>query len=166
METSSLTTTSIGKKGASVLLQTAKAVVCNYDNEKRLKVRIFLDNDSQRSYILEEVYKKLGLKSLGKHCLSLNAFGSSKMARKHCDVVSFDLETCSGELVNISGLTNPVTCSPIPSKVDTTEFSHLQGLQFAYNTMDGVGDNIDILLGADQYFNTVIGILLEENKAL
>ena len=82
------------------------------------------------------------------------------MARKQCDVVSFDLETCSGELVNISGLTNPVTCSPTPSKVDTTEFSHFQGLQFVYNTMDGVGDNIDILLGEDQYFTTVIGDII------
>ena len=88
IETPSLTATSIGKKGASVLLKTALAVVCNRDNCKRLRVRILLDNGSQRSYILEEFYKKLGLKSLGKHCLNLNTFGSGKIARKHCEVVS------------------------------------------------------------------------------
>ena len=157
MEASSLTTTSIGKKGASMLLQTAQAVVCNHDNGKRLRVRILLDNGSQRSYISEDVCKKLGLKSLGKHCLNLNTFGSGKVARKHCEVVSLDLETSSGEVVNISGLTYLVVCSPIPSKVDITEFSHLQGLQFGDNTFDGADDNIDILVGADQYFDIVIG---------
>ena len=160
METPSLTATSIGKKGANVLLQTAQAVVCNRDNGKRLRVRILLDNGSQRSYISEEVYKKLGLKSLGKHCLNLNTFGSGKIARKHCEVVSLALETSSGEVVNISGLTYPVICSPIPSKVDITEFSHLQGLQFADNALDGADDNIDILLGADQYFDIVIGDII------
>ena len=55
MEASSLKTTSIGKKGASVLLQTAKSVGCNRENGKRLEVRLLLDNGSQRSYISEEV---------------------------------------------------------------------------------------------------------------
>ena len=159
MEASSLTTTSIGKKGASVLLQAAKAVVCNRENGKRLEVRILLDNGSQRSYISEEVYKKLGLKSLGKHCLHLNTFGSSKIARNHCEVVSLDLETCSAEIFNISGLTCPVICS-IPSKVDTTQFSHMQGLQFADNIMGSADDNIDILLGADKYYDIVIGDII------
>ena len=149
METSSLTAMSIGKKGASVLVQTAQAAVCNRDNGKRLRVRILLDNGNQQSYISEDVYKKLGLKSFGKHCLHLNTFSSGKIARKHCEVVSLDLETCNGEVVNISGLTYPIISSPIPSKVDTTEFLHLQGLQFADNTMDRADDNIDILLGAD-----------------
>ena len=116
MEASSLRTTSIRKKGASVLLQNAKAVVCNHENEKRLGIPILLDNGSQQSYISEEVYKKLGLKSLGKHCLHLNTFGSDKIARNYCEVVSLDLEACTGEIVNVSGLTYPVICSPIPSK--------------------------------------------------
>jgi len=99
-----------------VLLQNAKAVVCNHENEKRLGIPILLDNGSQQSYISEEVYKKLGLKSLGKHCLHLNTFGSGKIARNYFEVVSLDLEACTGEIVNVSGLTYPVICSPIPSK--------------------------------------------------
>jgi len=87
-----------------VLLQNAKAVVCNHENEKRLGIPILLDNGIQQSYISEEVYKKLGLKSLGKHCLHLNTFGSGKIARNYCEVVRFDVKTCSGEIVNISGL--------------------------------------------------------------
>ena len=119
-----------------------------------------LDNGSQRSYISEEVYKKLGLKTLGKHCLNFITFSSGKIPRKHCEVASVDLETCSGKFVNISGLTYLVICSAIPSKVDTTEFLHLQGLQFADNTMDGGDDKIDILLCADQYFDIVIGDII------
>ena len=156
MEASSLTTTSIGKKGASVLLHTAKAVICNHDTGKRLRVRILLDIGSQRSCISEDVYKKLGLISLRKHCLNLNTVGSGKVTRKHCEVVSLDLETSSGGVVNISGLIYPVICSPIPFKVDITEFLHLQGLQFADNTLDAADDTIDFLLGADLYFDIVI----------
>ena len=81
--------------------------------------------------------------------MQLNTFGSGKIARTNCEVVSLDLETCSGEIVNTSGLKYPVICSPIHSKVDITQFSHLQGLQFADNIIGSADDNIDILLGAD-----------------
>ena len=75
-------------------------------------------------------------------------------------MVSLDLETYSGEVVNISGLTYPAICSPISSKVDITEFSHLQGLQFADNTVHSANDNIDIFLCTDQYFDIVIGDII------
>ena len=96
--------------------------------------------------------------------MHLKTFGSGKIARNYCEVVNLDLETCSGEIVNISGLTYPVICSPIPSKVDTTQFSHLQGLQFADNIMGSADDNIDILLGVDQYLDIVIGDIIREEQ--
>ena len=66
-------------------------------------------------------------------------FGSGKIARSNCEVVSLDLETCGGDIVNISGLTYPVISSPIPSKVDTPQLSQLQVLQFCrqYNGQCG-----------------------------
>ena len=93
-----LTTILNGRKDASVLLQTAKTVMCNRDNGKQLAARILQDNGSLRSYTSQEVCKTLGLKYFGKHCLNLNTFGCSKIARQYCGVVSLHLETCSGEL--------------------------------------------------------------------
>ena len=57
------------------MLPTAKAVATNEDQNKSMTVRILFDGGSQRSYITDNVSKKLGLKSAKTETLPLNTFG-------------------------------------------------------------------------------------------
>eukprot|EP00794_Sanderia_malayensis_P021467 gene21467-biopygen1183 len=59
-EESTSTMASKGREG--VLLQTAQAIVYGNDKTKKTKINILFDGGSQRSYITEELKKKLGLK--------------------------------------------------------------------------------------------------------
>ena len=68
-------TSSTSSSKESVLLPTAKAVATNEDQNKSMTVRILFDGGSQRSYITDNVSKKLGLKSAKTETLPLNTFG-------------------------------------------------------------------------------------------
>ena len=145
--------TTVGK----VLLQTAKAVAVNPNNGKKCEIRILFDSGSQRSYISEEVKDKLQLKAEKKETLNLNTFGNSKFKKQDCQLVSFCVELSNGQLIRLTALTYPEICSPLPTQVDIGSFTHLHGLDFADDIEVGTKDNISVLIGADQYYEIVVG---------
>lgn len=59
------------------------------------------------------------------------------------------------DAINISALTFPVICSPLPSKV-SVNYPHLDGLELADEPFDAEG-SIDILIGCDYYWDFVTG---------
>ena len=59
------------------------------------------------------------------------------------------------DAINISTLTFPVICSPLPSKV-SVNYPHLDGLELADEPFDAEG-SIDILIGCDYYWDFVMG---------
>ena len=58
---STVTTASMSGNKGKVLLQTAKAQAYNEDGSTSVKVRILFDNGSQRTYITNNLQRKLGL---------------------------------------------------------------------------------------------------------
>ena len=115
-------------------------------------IRILLDNGSQRSYVTEDVVKKLQLKCEKKENLNLNTFISTDYKSKSCKVASFDIELNDGQLAVVDALPYAELCSPLPTRVEVTSFPHLQGLEFAddVDTSLGSSDNINVLIGAGQ----------------
>ena len=75
-ERSAATLTSTGNE--SVLLQTAQAMVHGEDEGKKMRVNILFDGGSQRSYVTEELRKKLGLKGEKKETVTVTTFGIDK----------------------------------------------------------------------------------------
>ena len=78
-----------------------------------------------------------------------------KYIRKSCDRVKVNL-VVQDEVVAISALTSPAVCSPLSNSVEIILYPHLNGLALA----DSVGVSnklIDILIGADHYYDIVIG---------
>ena len=61
-----------------------------------------------------------------------------------------------GEIFNISALTSPVICSPLPSAIRIARYPHLCGLQLAddYSSVPG---EIDVLIGSNFYWSVVTG---------
>ena len=60
------------------------------------------------------------------------------------------------EVVTISALSSRAICSPLTSKVGISNYPHLQGLALADNS-NANSKRIDILIGADHYYDIVIG---------
>ena len=66
------------------------------------------------------------------------------------------LKTNARELLEISALSYPVICSPLPGKVNVKEYSHLHGLQLADSSIENQTP-IDVLIVSDYYWEFIEG---------
>ena len=155
VKTKEPTTTATRICKGTVLLQTARANATN--GARSTPVRVLFDTGSQRSYITNATQEKLRLLPIKKETLYLNTFGDNKCKRQACEVYKFNLESKTGsEVMEITAITFPVICSPLNSKVNTSH-AHLEGLELADYDDDDKGDTIDILIGADHYWDVITG---------
>ena len=146
----STTTASSGSKG-TVLLQTASAIARNEDSTKSTRVKILFDNESQRSYVTDNLKSRLGLKSMKKEMLHLNTFREKTFRKQKCDVLTLPLEDVNEETSRVCVLSFPTICSPLPSRVDANNYPHLHGLKLTdYSDSE---DSIDFLIGSDYYWD-------------
>ena len=152
-ERNATTMASKGKEG--ILLQTAQAIVYGEDANKKTRVNILFDGGSQRSYVTEELRKKLGLKGEIKETVNVNTFGTSQRIKYNSELVRINVEV-EGEVVPIKALSFPTICSPIANRVSISEHAHLAGLKLA-DRYDHKDKNISILIGANHYFDFITG---------
>lgn len=72
----------------SVLLQTARALVCSPARpDSPIQMRVLLDSSSQQSYLTERTMKMLSLAPVGEQQLSIAAFGTTRGVPKVCPIV-------------------------------------------------------------------------------
>ena len=115
-----------------VLLQTARAEATNGSETRVENVRVSFDNGSQCSYITESLKSRVGPSPIRKEKLELNTFGDSKFKSQSCDVFNVYLRKPGNEkLYCINALSLPTICSVLPSPVDLSSYSMLNGLQLA-----------------------------------
>ena len=144
------------------MLQTATTFAFGEDRGKKVPINILFDFGSQRSFVSQELQRQLGLKPQKIEKLNLNTFGSEKYVRTFCKRVNVNLEV-SDEVVTISALSSPAVCSPLMSKVDISNYPHLHGLTLADNS-NASRKRIDILIGADHYYDIVIGDVIRGSE--
>ena len=92
--------------------------------------------------------------------LQLNTFIENKSKRENCDVFKINLANKSGSLgIEITAIGFPTICAPLPATIDTSEYPHLDGLELDFDPLNSNSNNdsIDILVGADHYWDLVIG---------
>ena len=148
-------TAKVDSRKQTVLLQTARANVFGEKQENKVMARILLDNGSQRTYITDELKNKLQLTEENTQEINLNTFGSERFKKKKCSQVRFNIDL-GDRALSITALTHPVICSPLATPVEYKQYAHLQGLNFA-DSLDSGSDAIDILLGADYFYEVVTG---------
>ena len=154
-----------------VLLQTARAFVVNPDEPKhRMEVRLIFDGGSQRSYITHRVRKALGLFTEAVEAILLKTFGSQVDQAQACDVVRIAIETRDGRRLKIPLLSVSFICDPLVGQTLSCAIDkhpHLTTLDLADSPRSETGRqlSIDILIGADNYWNLVTGeIIRHENS--
>ena len=142
-----------------VLLQTARTIATNVDGSNTSTVRILFDSGIQRSYITDDLRRKLRLNAIKTETLHLHTFGDNKHQRKSCQVFDLVLRSRANDETQISVLNFPVICSPLPASVDILDYPHIRELDLA-DFVEGQGsqhDTIDVLICSDYYWNFVTG---------
>ena len=153
------TATVAGRK--TVLLQTAKAYVYGEDENNKTEIFILFDGGSQRSYVTDNLKKKLHLKAENVEMINLNTFGSDNGERRKCESVKLNVEIGIGcQPISLNALSFPKICSPLLSRVDVGNYAHLRGLNIA-DSVDGELKQIDMLIGADFYHDFVLGEVIK-----
>ena len=74
----STTATATTRYDGKILLQTATAYVYSRNADEKTEVKLLFDNGSQRTYITEDLKKRLSLEVEGSENLNLNSFGSEQ----------------------------------------------------------------------------------------
>ena len=164
--TSENTTTSASASSRNetrrVLLQTAKTMAYKEGESTGVPVRILFDNGSQRTYITENLRRKLNLKPIKKETVHVNTFGGENFKKSVCSVVQFSLRGVSDERVELTALSFPTLCTNLPARVDLTQYPHLENLEFA-DTLNSENEKepVDILVGSDRYWDLVSGDVIK-----
>ena len=84
-----------------VLMQTALAATVHLKTSMKQCTRLLLDCGSQRTYISEDLVKKLQLRPNNSEILTVFTFGSTKPKEFKTPVVEFGLELKNGEMLEI-----------------------------------------------------------------
>ena len=145
----------------TVLLQTARTVVCNPSNPRvSVELRLLFDSGSQRSYITERAMKMLALKPTGEQPLSISTFASTSQQTKVCPRVNVKVHLRDYPPMLLSLYAIHTICEPLASQpidVCVTQTKQFTSLDLA-DSSDGKSNlPVDLLIGSDYYWDLVTG---------
>ena len=154
--------TNVTRSDKSVILQSASGYVTDETEKKFEEIKILLDNCSQQTFITDRVVKKLGLNPVAEVERKINAFGSEKgtnMKLKEYRLVLKPMDKSNS--IYVKALAMPQICAPICRRLINSAIQQnnfLKTLKLADN-MNNVSGNVDMLIGADVYWDIVSGNL-------
>ncbi|GFX19923.1 uncharacterized protein TNCV_1434831 [Trichonephila clavipes] len=167
-DTDNVISTVIKTEVNSVLLQTCAALI-DVKNEQEV-VRLFLDNGSQRSFVLKSTSEKFNFPILRKENLSICTFGAKETETKTLNIVKIkfknrddpnlciEIQAVETEHISITNL-------PTPDRNIDKKFRYLKNVQLA-DSYEFNDKEISILIGADYYYQVVTGRITRLNKNL
>ncbi|XP_072143108.1 uncharacterized protein [Dermacentor andersoni] len=144
-----------------VLLQTARAYAEGQHNSAL--VRMLLDGGSQRTFVRQDVSRRLNLRVIGGEKLAIYAFGSERPSEeRRCHRVECWLRNWRNNTrVRIEALEVPEICGDLLPPPDdcTASIAREQDLQLADSLPDGYhpGVGVELLIGADHYWDIATG---------
>ena len=119
-----------------------------------------MDSGSQRTYITRRLQDRLNLPVEGTESLQIKTFGATKTQNVTCDIVNLGVCVEDGEVMNLSALVVPSICKPLtsqPINYSRESYEHLIGLELADAAEESDMIEIDVLIGADSYWDFVTG---------
>ena len=158
------TATSLHLAGNNIcLLKTAVATISASDT--CVEANILFDEGSQRSFITKSLADCLQLQACGTEELSISTFGAQSSHVRKLDVTTIQLHAISGQLIPLTVLIVPTIAAPIQnlSKKRLTDFPYLKGLQLAHPVTSTEQFTINLLIGADHYWDVVEDYIIKGN---
>ncbi|GFU33102.1 uncharacterized protein TNCV_4156451 [Trichonephila clavipes] len=152
----------------SVLLQTCAELI-DVKNEQEV-VKFFLDNGSQRSFVLKSTSEKFNFPILRKENLSICTFGAKETETKTLNIVNIKLKNRDDpnlciEIEAVETEHISITNLPNPDRDIDKKIRYLKNVQLAdpYEFND---KEISILIGADYYYQVITGRITRLKKNL
>lgn len=148
----------------NVLLQTAVAPV--KFGQRTTDANILFDEGAQRSFISKNLAEKLELKPSGVEEINILGFGDSgkekRVQKLHTAVIK--VETLKREEIPLKVLVVPEIAAPIQTHIMTAaKLPYLRHLKFAHHVTEDEAFHIELLIGADQYWNLVEDDIIRGN---
>ena len=140
-------------------MQTALTDVTNLETKKQTPTRILFDSGSERTYISEELAKKLQLKPLKSETLTVMTFGSTTPININSSSVEIGIKQKNGEIFNIKANVIP----KITGKIQRSSIGVIQGKKIQSERTE-LGDtlpnktevsNLELLIGNDYYSDLI-----------
>ena len=138
-----------------VLLKTAVCSVGSDNNH--VSSHILFDEASQRPFITSDAATKLDLKPETQETISLSTFGGTTSSVKRIDTATIYLETTQEETIPIRVIIVPTIAAPLTiyTGANVRDLPHLKGLSLAQVNIDDSPFTVDVLVGADHYWDIV-----------
>ncbi|GFV32399.1 uncharacterized protein TNCV_1676851 [Trichonephila clavipes] len=167
-DTDNVISTVIKTEVNSVLLQTCAALI-DVKNEQEV-VRLFLDNGSQRSFVLKSTSEKFNFPILRKENLSICTFGAKETETKTLNIVKIKLKNRDDpnlciEIEAVETEHISITNLPTPDRNIDKKFRYLKNVQL-HDSYEFNDKEISILIGSDYYYQVVTGRITRLNKNL
>ena len=149
------------KNNTSILLQTANAIATDEKQNQCCAVKILLDIGSQQTFITQRIADELKLKPIRKISMGVSGFLSHRdgeMKLKEYEIIILPMNS-SKQNHKVKVLCVPNICSKIKGQnlscvIKNHDF--IRKLQLADTSFNGE-TNVDILIGADLYWQFVTG---------
>ena len=158
------TATSLHLAGNNIcLLKTAVATISA--SGTCVEANILFDEGSQRSFITKSLADCLQLQTYATEELSISTFGAQTSQIRKLDVTTIQLHTISGQLIPLTVLIVPTIAAPIQNlnKKPLKDFLHLKGLKLAHPVTSTEQFTINLLIGADHYWDVVEDHIIKGN---
>ena len=149
-----------------ILLQTAWVRVSSLECQCEVQTRVLFDSGSQRSYITEEVRKKLKVPTVRTERVILNTFGATNSSARNLDVVKIKVKG-NNKAIFIEALCVPEVCNPIKGQnisFAKNKYPHLESLCLADRVSKSTISSIGILIGVDFYHKFFSGKIMKGNE--
>ncbi|KAI5638994.1 pao retrotransposon peptidase domain-containing protein [Phthorimaea operculella] len=137
------------KIGSTTFLQTLMVNVCS--GNKSVRVRAFLDNGAQKSYIREDVAKHLHLQPVGQESLRHCLFGGITTDKETHNVFEFKVQGVNKEYeMTMTALEKKTCCGPIPRLQDNHSLlAKLKANNIVLSDCGPESPEIGLLIGSD-----------------
>ena len=152
-------------------MQTAQALILSAEemsNSTKIEKRILFDNCSQKSFITKQLQEQLNLKVLKTEQMFIKTFASSEPTLQNLEVVEVkiaNVENSSYKIIN--ALVVPLICNPLSDQcvsIAKNQYDHLKYLKLSDSSNSKFNCNVDILIGADYYWDFVSGNIKRGNS--
>lgn len=109
------------------------------------------------SFITSDLARQLELVHEREEIISLSAFDGTSTSVKRVEVATIHLQPDQGGTIPIETIIVPTIATPLQNQatVHLQDLPHLQGLKLAHPISDEDLFEIDLLIGADHYWNIV-----------
>ncbi|XP_052105802.1 uncharacterized protein LOC127738554 [Mytilus californianus] len=139
----------------SVLLKTAVAPV--WSGNICMDTNVLFDEGAQRSFLTDDLAKKLNLKTEGAEVVHLSAFGKDNTSTRELRKTTVFVETENNRKFPIEVLIIPTIAVPIHNHMRyvNRNMDYLKGLRFAHPVTQYDSFEISLLIGAEYYWNFI-----------